>query len=206
MYCYDILNEFSEPMNLEDIETVLNQRYPYLNKSLDAIRACLIKEKDTFISFGRTSTYGLKKWEYEKENLKGGTIRDIVEVLLESSNSPLHISDITEHVSKFRTDTYSRSIIDNLKADVKSVFVFYPGSFIGLKVKNYDESTLKFKKLSGSRFTQKTLKKYQNWNFEKLINHYCILYGYSKAQVVFAFNQRIKEGTISLTENNTLII
>jgi len=86
---------------------------------------------------GRTSTYGLRKWE-NAGLYKGGTIRKIVKEYLENWNIPKHINDITHHVLQFR-DTNSYSILQNVKLmnTDKSPFVFYRGGMIGLKRKNY---------------------------------------------------------------------
>lgn len=52
--------------------------------------------------------------------------------------SPKHISEIAEYVIKFRSGTYERSILDNLKADESGLFVFYKDSTVGLSYKKYD--------------------------------------------------------------------
>ena len=41
-----------------------------------------MQRKRGFISFGRTSTYGLKEWEEKEKDIRGGTIRDITEEFL----------------------------------------------------------------------------------------------------------------------------
>src|SRR5690606_3063567 len=51
-----------------------------------------------------------------------------------------HLLELTKHISKFRPKTYSKSILDNLKADESGEFVFMKQRFVGLasKIHNYD--------------------------------------------------------------------
>jgi hypothetical protein len=104
-----------------------------------------MKQKNGFVPIGRKSLFGLKKWESELENFKGGTIRNIVEEYLNQFSVPKHIFEITEHVLKYRKKSNQRSILQNLKLDESGMFVFFNGSLIGLKIKKYDPS---FKKIS----------------------------------------------------------
>ena len=135
-YCYDILNEFSNPLSITEMARIIAEKYPDVNTTTDSIRGSLNREKETFIHFGRSSTYGLRKWENEKENLKGGTIRDIVEGYLKEVDTPKHISEITQHVLKYR-DTNEKSVLTNIKVDEKNRFAFFKNSMIGLTYKKY---------------------------------------------------------------------
>ncbi|OFX56820.1 MAG: hypothetical protein A2046_10260, partial [Bacteroidetes bacterium GWA2_30_7] len=155
-YCFDILNEFSNPMTVEEIENVLNEKYPCIKKTIDSIRGSLIREKSIFVCFGRTSTYALRKWEDEKENFKGGTIRDLVEDYLLTQDSPIHISEIVEFVLQFRPDTNERSILTNIKVDESKKFHFFKNAFVGLSCKKYND--MNFQEIENSK----------NWN-EKFI-------------------------------------
>jgi hypothetical protein len=203
-YCYNVLEEESKPMGLIEIKNSINEKFPFLNLEIGQIRSCLLREKSTFISFGRTSTYGLRKWEVEKDNLRGGTIREIVEEYLTKQNKPQHILDITDYVKKYRSDTYSRSITDNLKAEPLK-FVFFPGNFIGLTSKKYDYNIGGFKKLGGAPFSMQALKKYNDWDFHELVRYYADKYKCLNVQVQFVLNKKIDEGTIKLINNKIYV-
>lgn len=203
-YCYNVLEDESKPMGLVEIKNSINEKYPFLNLTTGQIRSSLIRERNTFISFGRSSTYGLRKWEAEKDNLRGGTIRDIVEEYLDKQNTPQHILDITDYVKKFRSDTYSRSITDNLKAE-STKFVFYSGNFIGLKSKRNHYDTTDFKKLGGAAFSLRALKKYVNWDIDELVSHYAAKYKCLPVQVLHVLNKKIDDGTIILLNNKIIL-
>ena len=140
-YCYDILDEFSVQMTVGEIEKALNNKYPEVKCTSESIRGSLIREKEIFVCFGRTSTYALKKWETEKENLRGGTIRDIIEEYLLKEDEPKHISEILKYVSKFR-NTNEKSIRANIMLDESKRFTAFKNSMLGLNSKNYSEEYL----------------------------------------------------------------
>jgi hypothetical protein len=96
----------------------------------------MVNNKSTFITIGRTSTYGLKIWEKTKPDLKGGTIRDIVKECLESSSVPMHKLEIHAYVQKYRNTT-CHSMVTNLRMNGEINFVFFGDVFIGLKDKKY---------------------------------------------------------------------
>ncbi len=204
-YCYEILDEYSEPMTIVEIEKVLNEKYPDLKKSI-AISASMIKEKELFVCFGRTSTYGLKKWELEKENLKGGTIRDIIEEYLLKEDKPKHIYEISKHVEKFRDTTYARSILDNIMADQSKRFIIKEGGFIGLRNKFYNPNDFSSKRMVGSGFTIKAMQKFKNWHYDDIISYYQEKYGYQKVQIEYALQNKIDERSIIFNNENKLIL
>lgn len=133
-FVYEVLEEINEPLTVYEIFEVIEQKYPGITKSPESLRGSCQRDAN-LIFFGRSSTYGLKKWE-EEMNIKGGTIRDIVEEFLQEHSEPKHIDDITEFVNQYR-DTNSKNIYANLKMDESKRFVFYSGTYIGLTSKNY---------------------------------------------------------------------
>lgn len=137
-YAFEMLEEYGKPAKLEKIQALINEQYPDIWINIDSLRSSLLRE-DLFVSIGRKSTYGLKKWEVEKENFKGGTIRSISEEYLEKLENPAHISSITEEVLKYRPKTNSKSILHNLKLDESKTFIFFQNSYVGLKRKNYGD-------------------------------------------------------------------
>jgi len=142
-YCIDILEQSSKPMTLIEIEKALREKYHIQKKTtLSSIRSNIIQKRDIFISFGRTSTYALKKWETKKKNMKGGSIRNMVEEYLLAQNSPKNLSCIMEFVLRYRPTTNKDSVLTSLKVDRSNRFRFFKDQIVGLNSKNYDTSTL----------------------------------------------------------------
>ena len=138
-YAYLALEELGKPSKVSEIYSKVVELYPNYKTDENSIRASMTRNTG-FVPFGRTSVYGLSKWEKEK-NIKGGTIRDIVEEYLIKQDIPKHIDEITEYVQQYRK-TNAKNIFYNLKMEVHNRFVFYSGSIVGLKSKTNDCSYL----------------------------------------------------------------
>jgi hypothetical protein len=136
-YSYEALQELGRPSKVNEITQKIIELHPNYETDDAKVRATL-KRINGFVPIGRKSIFGLKKWEEELENFKGGTIRQIAEEYLSQINEPKHISEIADYVMIFRPGTYERSILDNLKADESGIFVFYKDSTVGLSYKKYD--------------------------------------------------------------------
>jgi len=144
-YAIEALEKLGLPSKVEDIYKLIELNYPEITKSQEALRGSLQRTPE-IIYFGRSSTYGLKKWEIEKEGIKGGTIKDIIIDFLKEKKQPIHISIILEHLKKFRGDKDERSVVTNLKVDPENRFIIYNQSFIGLR-ENLDIYSEKYHKL-----------------------------------------------------------
>lgn len=136
-YAYEALKLLGKPSKVNEITKKVEELHPYYETNDAKVRASL-KRDNGFVPIGRRSVFGLKEWENELENFKGGTIRSIVSEYLKSEVDPKHISEITKYVLDYRPNTYERSILDNLKADDSRKFIFFKNSTIGLKSKKYD--------------------------------------------------------------------
>ena len=141
-YSLEALEKLGKPSKVSEIHEQVIKLYPTFTNGESSIRASL-KRKFGFIPFGRTSTFGLKKWEKEDSQTRGGTIREFVIEYLKQHKTPKHINDITNYVVQFRKRTSAYSIQQNLKLDNSKTFVFYKKSHIGLKEKMYPDSYLK---------------------------------------------------------------
>ena len=139
-YIYEILNERGKMKKVEEIYIEIKKKNPELNVSLVSVRSTLQKDKERFVYFGRSSTYGLKKWENELDNFKGGTIRKIAIEYLNAYSSPKHISEISKHILKYRSNSNEYSILQNLKLEENGVFIFFTNGYIGLSAKIYANS------------------------------------------------------------------
>lgn len=137
-YSYEALQGLGKPSKVSEITQKIMELYPNYETDDAKVRTTL-KRINGFVPIGRKSIFGLKKWEDELENFKGGTIRQITEEFLNKFNEPKHISEIAEYVLKFRPKTYERSILDNLKAEESGLFVFYKDYTVGISYKKYDD-------------------------------------------------------------------
>jgi hypothetical protein len=137
-FALEALEKLGVPSKIETIYKLIKKDFPEITKSKDALRGSLQRSPE-IIYFGRSSTYGLKKWESEKEGIKGGTIRNIVFKFLDLESLPIHISKISNHVLKYRPNSNEKSIFYNLKLDDSNSFSFFKESYIGLVKKKYDK-------------------------------------------------------------------
>ena len=87
--------------------------------------------------FGLTGFYGLRKWETERADVKGGFIRDIIEAYLEQFDEPKQIDVIVRYLQIYRPSASSNSIRTNMGVD-KERFQSFPNHFWGLTTKRYD--------------------------------------------------------------------
>jgi hypothetical protein len=162
-YAFEALEHLGKPSKVKEIFEKVIELHPNYDTEEAKIRVSM-KRKNGFVPIGRKSVFGLKKWESELDNFKGGTIRDIVEEYLMQFAIPKHISDITEHVLKYRPKSNQYSILQNLKLDESGLYIFFKGSHIGLTTKKYETD---FKKISE---VKKTYKKTWEERFEMLQN------------------------------------
>lgn len=162
-YAYEALERLGKPSKVKEIFEKVIELYPNYDTEEAKMRVSM-KRKNGFVPIGRKSVFGLKKWESELENFKGGTIRDMVEEYLMQFSVPKHISEITEYVLKYRPKSNQYSILQNLKLDESGLYIFFKNSHIGLITKKYESD---FKKISEAKKTdQKTWEE----RFEMLLN------------------------------------
>lgn len=134
----EVLAGLDEPSHVARIHEVWSTRFPDRPITTEGIRSVVVRNKSLFFSIGRESTYGLRQWENERNDLKPGTIRDIIEELLRSSSEPMHLEDLVEEVQKYRPGTHLASVKLNLQMEASGRFVFLPGGFLGLAGRQYD--------------------------------------------------------------------
>jgi hypothetical protein len=163
-YSYDALQQLGKPSKVSEITKKIIELYLNYQTDDSKVRASL-KRINGFVPFGRASIFGLKKWENEKSNIKGGTIRSISEEFLSNYTVPMHIKDIAEFVLQYRPESNEKSIIYNLKMEDNNRFLFFKNSFIGLKSKKYN-----FDEYSLLRDNEKINKKSWDENYQDLID------------------------------------
>lgn len=152
-YVIEVLEKLGVPTNIEDLYNIIEDEYPGVTKSQDALRGS-IQRASEIIYFGRSSTYGLKKWETEHDGIKGGTIRKIVIDYLKEKDYPIHIYEILNEVNRYRK-TNARNVLTNLQLDNQKQFLIFSQNFIGLSNKIYNSNLTSLPKFLG-----KTIKTY----------------------------------------------
>lgn len=135
-YAYEALEELGKPSKVEEITKKIIELHPNYETDENKVRASM-KRKDGFVPVGRTSVFGLKKWENELDDFKGGTIRSISYEFLEQFDTPKHITEITEYVLKYRPNSNDKSIYYNLRIDESETFSFFKNSYVGLRKNDY---------------------------------------------------------------------
>jgi len=203
-YAVEALEELGEMSHLSKIMDLVRLKYADVEFSDNSIRGTMQREKNIFIFIGRSSTYGLKKWEEENENLRGGTIRDLVEEFLDKCESPKHISEILSYVNQFRS-TNSKSVKTNIEMEENGKFITFPGDYVGLSCKEYVDTSI-YKRLNGYHFQTSYLEKMNNWPLDQIIDHYKKKYQYLELPVRSILLRRVELGDFQLTEDKKLLV
>ena len=134
-YAYEILKEIGKPSKIDDIYKTLLKKYPTFDKSKNTFRNSF-KQNSVFVAMGRQSIWGLKEWESERDDFLGGSMLEITEKFLRENKKPMHISEISDQISKYR-DVDEAKLMSNLKFNNSRGFVFFKKQYVGLESKNY---------------------------------------------------------------------
>ncbi|MGI6341423.1 MAG: hypothetical protein ACOXZ9_00380 [Bacteroidales bacterium] len=137
-YILKIFEGHKEPVNISTLVSELKNRYgiDYSDKKQN-LRSYLLNVEE-IIPIGKTGTYKLKSWD----NVKSGTIRDLVKDYLSKFDGPKHIKDIHDYISKYR-NTSLNSLKNNIRLDKSGTFSIFQYGYIGLKSKKYKNITIK---------------------------------------------------------------
>jgi hypothetical protein len=203
-YIIDALEEIGKPSTVDEIYNFIENKNPGSSRSSEALRGSC-QRSDSLIFFGRSSTYGLKKWETEMENIRGGTIKDIIIEYLMGKEEPVHIYEILDEVHKYREATNAKNIITNLKLDPQKQFIIFNQSFIGLKVKNYKGNLTNLPKFLG-----KSISGYLRDNKiiykDDLLKYFSKQLSISFINMEYILNKLIGEDYIKIDQKNKLKI
>lgn len=140
-FCYEALNSLGKVSSVEDITSKVRLMYPDQDFSISSVRSSIQRSND-FVPIGRSSMFGLKIWETELDDFKGGTIRSIALEYLNKFDYPISYDDLVEYILIYR-DTDKRTIISNLLQDRSKSFQFFYNDYIGLFDKDYDKHNYK---------------------------------------------------------------
>jgi hypothetical protein len=195
-----VLETIGHPASGDKIVEVWSEKYPDLPTDINRVRSIVVRHSDMFISFGRSSTYALRRWEHEREGVKGGTILDIVEDALSQSPVPLHIEELEEVVRKFRPGTNAPSIRQNLVLDRKGRFWLFPSGFIGLAGRDYPHVPSPPVQVSGSLMRESVLGKFVGRHRSELEVYIMDRSGAAKHRVARVIDQAIDKGRMAVNE------
>lgn len=196
-YAIEALEKLGKPSKIEEIYKLIVAADCEITKSQSSLRGSLQRTPE-IIYFGRSSTYGLKKWENEYENIRGGTIKDIIDEFLTNKDFPVHISDLSDYVSKFRSTTI-KNIYSNLRQGKNDRFCFLKNGYIGLTNKSYDLSDFPSdKQMSRTIFNHDNMIKYHNLQLDLVIDIISKKYNYSKWAVRDVIQRKINSNFFEL--------
>jgi len=162
-------------------------RNQILIDKLDILRL-LNGQTSTFIRFGN-GLWGLTEWQVEM-NLKG-SLREIVEDILEAKDVPVHISEILATINKIRPIT-SHSLNSNLRANEHNTFKFFNCAYIGLNSKKYDDYWHQIPRFNPHHLIQARSKNYKFKPLIDIIDFICEKYGYPKEHVKYILTDKLK--------------
>lgn len=126
----------------------------------------------------------------DSKNIEG-TLVDIVYTKLNSSVTPLHISELLDYINEFHKIS-ENSLRTNLRAKQKGVFEFFNCSYVGLKSKKYEPQWYKLPVLNprhiyNSKINSKIFK-----NVELLADYLFYKYGYPRKHIIYLKSKKKK--------------
>ena len=134
-YIIEVMEEYKKPMTLEEICNVLYKKKIRVPQNIESLRSSILSI-DEVTAIGKTSTYALKKWD----NVRTGTIKELVYEYLKNYDDPVHISELSEFVNRYRK-TNNKNILSNLKLDKSNTFIFFRKGYVGLREKEYSKTS-----------------------------------------------------------------
>lgn len=203
-YAIEALERLGVPSKIEEIYKILELEQNEITKSPEALRGSLNRSPE-IIYIGRSSTYGLKKWEIEKEGIRGGTIKDIIFEYLHYKTNPIHILELLNEVHKYREKTNARNVITNLKLDPQKQFIIFNQSFIGLSGKSYNSNLTSLPKFLGKTITN-YVKQQKCANRITIEEYFSILLKISQGNMKYVIDYLIEQQFVYIDNQNNLYI
>lgn len=200
----EVLQRLDEPSHLNDIQALWHELFPERPITAAGRRSVVVRNKERFLSIGRTSTYGLRTWEAERNGLKGGTIRGIIDDLLDGSEQPLHLEDVVEEVRRFRPDTYLNSVRLNLQLDTSGRFMFFPGGYLGLSSKVYQAIPAPPAPVPGSLMRASVLERFRGEHRDALAAYLKAHCSATEKRIGRVIDNAISEGRLLVDERGVI--
>jgi len=199
---YLAISHYNIPVNIDMIIDYINSEYPQTKFTRNSIHAALIRSS-LIMTFGKSGTYGLKEWEGKRDNIKSGSIADLVYQHLEAATMPVHIHDIYENVTQFRATT-KKSIIGIMSLDPQRRFELYGNSFYGIAGKIYDSTDTVTNPISNKTIQEirRLLSERGPLSDIKVEQHLMKVYGLTSAQANHFIDETVKCGRLKLIEGS----
>lgn len=201
----EVLTLLDTPSHASRIQESWNALFPERPVTMEGIRGVAIRAHDRFFSIGRSSTYGLRRWEEERKELKGGTIRDIVAEVLEPRSLPIHIDELVIAVQEYRPSTHKSSVRQNLQLEASGRFTFHPGGFIGLSNRVYEHIPDPPARVSGSLMRTAVLARFKGLPLTALAKYLASKSEASTMRVAQVLDKAIAHGRIQIDSNGMII-
>lgn len=199
-YAYEALDSIGEPSNIETIFYKVTEDYPNFEGNEGSIRAAM-KRDNGFVPIGRSSVFGLMKWENENLGFRGGTIKDIVYDYLAIVEEPIHILELLNEIHKYREKTNPRNVITNLKLDPENKFQIFNQSFIGLENKTYNSKLTDLPRFFGKKIV-KYVSNNENILKEDLISYFANKQGIDHKSMSKIIQLLLYNKTININNKN----
>jgi hypothetical protein len=203
-YAYKALEHLGQPSRVDEITNKITKLYPNYEIDDSKTRAAMIRSKG-FVPIGRKSVYGLKVWEEELENFRGGTIKDIVLEYLQDKQEPIHVDELFNEVNKYRKGTNVKNIVTNIKLDPQKRFVVFNQGFVGLSWKSYSSKLTDLPKFLGKRITS-FIKQKNNVNLPMVAQHFSDIEKISPENMKMIILQLIENEFVRIDDQNNLYI
>lgn len=134
-YIIEVMEEYKKPLTLNEICDALYKKKIKVPQNIESLRSSILSI-DEVTAIGKTSTYALSKWD----NVKTGTIKELVYEFLKQYDDPVHISEVAQYVNRYRK-TNNKNILSNLKLDKTNTFMFFRKGYVGLQEKEYSKTS-----------------------------------------------------------------
>lgn len=201
----EVLASLNEPSHVSQVVEEWSRMFPDEPITEEGVRSVAVREKDRFFSIGRTSTYGLRSWEFQREDVRGGTIRDIAVSILSGTSDPMHVDDLTKLIQRFRPDTNAYSLKTNLQLDQGKRFVLFPGGYAGLAGKLYEHIPIPRSRIPGSLLRRTVLRSFIGRSLDSLVAYIHANSEVSADRVRAMVERKVADGTLVVDSERILL-
>lgn len=138
-----ILADAGSPMSVDDIFVTYNRKYPSDQiVSPKSLHSYLLRNP-RIVSLGKRGIYALREWP----GIYHGCLKEFIPEILEASDTPLSLTELTERARELFPDTNEKSIASLLYAEGDDKYVLYEDNMVGLRCKDYEGDPLTERKM-----------------------------------------------------------
>ena len=182
----DLLKEANVPLKTQVLLNAINDNG--IEIDVHQLLHKLGRHKNTFIRLGN-SLWGLKERD-QIEELRG-SLREIVEDILQKRDMPTHFSELIAIIEKMRPISLL-SLNSNLRASESKMFKFFNCSFIGLSAKKYEQYWYDIPRFTPAYIRKEQILLGSRANDIDLVERMHSRYGYPKIHVEYVLSNRSK--------------